>query len=122
MEHERCFQQFNFLSSIPNTGVGSTQLEGAVQNPGVVRWVAGSFTRSTLPQFMVLILSDLLLKNYGRLCQKKSEGPNHWKYLKEIFSPSKLRTAAANCARTLFKCRFFVISTFCNLYILYSWP
>ena len=31
--------------------------------------------RTTL--YMVLILLDVLVKNYGRLCQKKSKSPNH---------------------------------------------
>ena len=69
---------------------------------------------------MVLIRSDLLVKNYGRLYQKKSKSPNHQKYLKELLSPSKLWTAAANCANTFSKSRFFVISIFYYLYILYS--
>ena len=74
--------------------------------------------------YMVLILSDLLVKNYGRLCQKKSKSHNHQKYLKEILSPSKPWTAAASCTDFVPNLGFLQLVYFvvCDFYILYSWP
>ena len=36
---------------------------------------------------MESILSGLLVKNYGRVCRKKSKSPNHWIFSKEILRP-----------------------------------
>ena len=52
---------------------------------------------------MALILSVLLVKNYGRLCQEKSKSPNHWRLLKEILKLSELLTAAVNCVKILLR-------------------
>ena len=52
---------------------------------------------------MALILSGLLVKNYGRLCQEKSKSSNHWRFLKEILKLSELLTAAVNCVKILLR-------------------
>ena len=49
---------------------------------------------------MESILSGLLVKNYGRVCRKKSKGPNHWIFSKEILRPY-LSIAAVNYAKVI---------------------
>ena len=49
---------------------------------------------------MALVLSNLLAKNYGRLCRKKSKSPKHWRSSKKILRPY-LFIAAANYAKVL---------------------
>ena len=42
----------------------------------------------------------LLVKNYGRLCRKKSKRPNHWIFSKELLRPY-LSNTAVNCAKVI---------------------
>ena len=49
-----------------------------------------------------LILSGLLAKNCGRLCQEKLKSPNHWRFLKEISTRLKRLIAAVNYVKVLF--------------------
>ena len=50
---------------------------------------------------MELILSGLLAKHYGRLCQEKLNIPNHCRFLKEMLSRSKRLIAAVNYVKVL---------------------
>ena len=49
------------------------------------------------------ILSGLLAKIGGRLCQVKLNSPNHWRFLKEILSQPKRLIAAVNYVKVLFQ-------------------
>ena len=65
--------------------------------------------------YMALILSGLLAKICGRLCQEKLKSPNHWRLLKEIFGLSKRLVEAVNNAIM----RPFDLKTFSSMKLEY---
>ena len=73
---------------------------------------------------MVLILSDLLVKNYGRLCQKIKESRSIEIFKRNVKFIKTLDCSCKLCKDLVPNLGFLQLIYFvnCNLYILYSWP